>query len=216
MLKNRRECRFMRDGFGLRLNRRLSQGGPQRDVRFASGQFQRRFFFRLQFFQCPAEGAVNSRPVQHDPYLQFHSRLAEEIENRFQRFPGSPVNRITIDPRADRGESNGPALMIHCQLEARPVGGFQKFSFVLAASLPDRTDRMEYESSGKASGTGCNRAACGASLGIILLQFFQKRGTGSPMNGPVHTPSDGQGGIGGIHDRIDFLRGDVTLAKFQN
>jgi hypothetical protein len=124
------------------------------------------------------------------------------------------IKRISISSGTQGRESNTVALMLHRQFQARSTGRRQQLCFSLTTTLPDWSNGMKDILGRKIASPAHHRAACGATLRIILRCFLHDGWTTRIVYGPIDTATTGQTAVGGIDDRVDVLLGYIALNQF--
>ena len=88
--------------------------------------------------------------------------------------------------------------------------------FVVKPTAPDRTDGVDDVFRRHSSRWSGNCVACRQSTlaGDDLFAGLQNRGASGAMDGAVNAASAEEGRVGGIHDGVASLAGDVARALY--
>lgn len=156
------------------------------------------------------------RPVveQHKADQLGLAMLFQEIADGLQRDDGGQLDRVTVDPRADRGKSDTAAVVFQRQFQTAAVSARKQFGFAAPATGPNRSDRVDDVLGGQFAGARNDGRTCRATVRIQTLRFLHDAGTGPAMNRPVDSASTRQTAVGRIDDRVHLLLDDIPFDQF--
>jgi len=131
----------------------------------------------------------------------------------FQGDTGRLTQGIAIDPRADSREGHAFQLPERCQFQAFGVGAPEQVCLSPAAAPIDRPHRVDDIPGLQFAGRG-NYGLTGGTAADLPALVHNGRPAG-PVDGPVHSGSPGQSGVGGVDDGLRFFLGNVSLNQGQ-
>lgn len=113
-----------------------------------------------------------------------------------------------VDTGADAGEGDALQAVFLCQTHGGVVTGGQQLALVVIATIPDGSDGMDHLLTGQQIGIG--HLALPRLAATECTALLQQLDTSGPVNGAIYSPTAQQTPVGGIHDRIDLERRDIS------
>jgi hypothetical protein len=138
----------------------------------------------------------------------------EVFKNGGEGDVGCLVKRVSIGAGADGGEGDACKLARGCKGERFCIGAGEQGRLPVRASMPYRPDGVD-DMPGRqiaAAGNDCIPGGAPADL-FTLLQYG---GTAGTVNSPVYAPSAKQGGVGGVDDGINLLKGNISFYQLKH
>src|SRR5204862_4386530 len=92
------------------------------------------------------------------------------------------------------------------------VAARKHFSFAMISSLPDGADRMDHILGLKSASRGCNRLTRweGTAFGTNASALICDERTSCPVNRTANPTAGQQFGVGGVHNGVSRILGDVA------
>ena len=113
-----------------------------------------------------------------------------------------------VDAGADAGEGDALQAVLLGQAHGGIVTGGEQLTLVLIAAVPDGSDGMDHFLTGQQIGIG--HLALPRFAAAKCTALLQQLDTSGPVNGAIYSPTAQQTPVGGIHDRINLQRRDIS------
>ena len=130
-----------------------------------------------------------------------------------ERDPGGIGHRVAVRPGADGWERHRLDAALAGQTQAVPVGAGQELGLAVLPVPIDRSDGMDHPPGGQTPAAGDARFPRRAAADLATL--LQDLGAAGPVNRAIHAAPAQEAGIGGVHDGLGILLGDVALDELQ-
>ena len=113
-----------------------------------------------------------------------------------------------MDGKATRARAVGGG-----DLQGATVGRGEQIGFAGGPARPDGSDGMNHVVGGQPTAGGANGVAGGAASDLAALGHDV--GSTGAVDGAIHASAAPEGRVGGVHDGVHLLDGDVALDQGQ-